>query len=222
MNRAVPIILAILISAAVFGGVGYWLGTQKAEKAASTATATVTTTAKTSGTATADVTADWKTFTNNRYGYTIKYPSNWYVQSDSSESDFSQRGGADVGITYIGGDTAWSNYSKFDYTLGDLPEDRQVVSLLVHKTEQSLDDYFDAVYNVSANEISGKSTSKISGKDILKFTATSVSDHPVGAVGLMALVKVNNGIMSFSYTVNKTSDQSAIFNSMISTLIFTK
>jgi len=65
MNKALPIILAILISAAVFGGVGYWLGTQKAEKAASTATATVTTTAKTSGTATADVTADWKSDAEN-------------------------------------------------------------------------------------------------------------------------------------------------------------
>ncbi len=54
MNRAVPIILAILISAAVFGGVGYWLGTQKAEQASSavTTTPTATTTVKASGTAT--------------------------------------------------------------------------------------------------------------------------------------------------------------------------
>jgi len=83
MNKALPIILAILISAAAFGGVGYYLGTQKADKSTTTATATVTTTA--SGTATADVTANWKTYTNDTYGFSFKYPSGWTISDQLQE-----------------------------------------------------------------------------------------------------------------------------------------
>lgn len=28
----------------------------------------------------ADVTADWKTYTNNKFGYSVEYPSNWYYK----------------------------------------------------------------------------------------------------------------------------------------------
>ncbi len=52
MNKTLPIILAILISAAVFGGVGYWLGTQKATTSSTSATASVTATASASATKT--------------------------------------------------------------------------------------------------------------------------------------------------------------------------
>jgi len=75
MNKALPIILAILISAAVFGGVGYWLGTQKAEKTASTASATATVNA--SATTSADVTANWKTYSSDELGISFKYPQEW-------------------------------------------------------------------------------------------------------------------------------------------------
>jgi len=31
---------------------------------------------------TPDPTADWKTYTNNRWGYSFKYPSNWFLNND--------------------------------------------------------------------------------------------------------------------------------------------
>ena len=83
------IILIIIAVAVVFGGGGYYLGTKKVAKTAATATATVTatTTAKTSGTATADVTADWKTYTNDEFHYSFKYPSEWVISSEKSSDE---------------------------------------------------------------------------------------------------------------------------------------
>ena len=42
MNRAVPIVLSILISAVLFGGVGFWLGTKQVSKTAATKSVTAT------------------------------------------------------------------------------------------------------------------------------------------------------------------------------------
>jgi hypothetical protein len=36
-------------------------------------------------TATTEHTDDWKSYSNNKYGFSLKYPKDWFVQEDSSE-----------------------------------------------------------------------------------------------------------------------------------------
>ncbi len=84
--------LLVVVSGGVFGAISYSFGKEKGktEQLAST-TATATATTKTSSTATTatstasasttsaatDETAGWKTYTNTKHGYSIKYPSQW-------------------------------------------------------------------------------------------------------------------------------------------------
>lgn len=88
-----PVTLAVLISAIVFGAGGYYLAnSQSASKTATvTSTNTATTTKSTPTTATTSTTAataNWKTYTNNTYGFEVKYPTE-LTQSDST--DFSKK-----------------------------------------------------------------------------------------------------------------------------------
>lgn len=208
MSTGMVVGIAVLV-AIVFGGGAYAYVNNKAEKEKKDLNAQIAELQdQVSSLQTTTTTASWKTFSNSRYGYSIKYPEKWYVQTDNSEEDFTKRGGADVGIDYIGGDTYWSNYSNFDYTLGDEPTDRQVISLMIYKTDQSLNDFFNIRYNNSGTEISGKSTTTIQGKESMKFTITSKAS--------VVLVKLSNGIMLFN------TDESKTFDSMISSLKFTK
>jgi len=169
-------------------------------------------------TATTNPTADWKSFTSTRYGYTIKYPKTWFVNSANSEADFTARG--ENPVDYIGGDTYWSNYLKFNYALPDTPVDRQLVSLLVYKTNKSPDEFFNSTYNDPKTTISAKSEIKINDNDALKFTFTS-KESPADATHI-ALIKVSNGMLMFSYSYFRSTgkDDTATFDSMISTLTF--
>ena len=82
-----PVVLAILVSAVVFGGLGYYLANSKFSTETSTVSPTYTTqaTVTTQPTtavslspatmATSDQTADWKSYNNTNLGFSIKYPS---------------------------------------------------------------------------------------------------------------------------------------------------
>ena len=78
----------IIVCAVVFGGIGYWYGTGVVEETEDVATITPasSTTATTSATisATADETADWKTYTNEEYGFSLQIPSNYSIQEEYS------------------------------------------------------------------------------------------------------------------------------------------
>jgi hypothetical protein len=80
----VPIVLSVLVSALVFGGLGYYFGqsmasnntTQTTTYSSPTATATVATIATTTPTPTSSA-ATTKAFENKDHGYSFKYPSDW-------------------------------------------------------------------------------------------------------------------------------------------------
>lgn len=78
----------------------------------------------------------WKTYRTRRYGYEIKYPYDWYVDTTYSESDFTQRGPMEDG-EFIGGDTIWSNYQNPNqYTAATIPSDFQAVFLSIYKVNE--------------------------------------------------------------------------------------
>jgi len=92
MHKSTIVLLGVLV-ALVFGISGYYLGLKtgidKKTSATASATATVTSTAtittKASATtsATADETANWKTYTNDTYGFSFKYPTTWNLNDDT-------------------------------------------------------------------------------------------------------------------------------------------
>ncbi len=87
-----PIILSILVSAILFGGLGYYLAnTKNATQVTSTTLADTTQTSIPTASATVTTSTDealnWKTYTNTKYSYSIKYPTNWaYTESPDTKS----------------------------------------------------------------------------------------------------------------------------------------
>jgi len=97
--------------------------------------------------------AETKTYANNTYGYSISYPSDWYV--DGSEADKPMVGrGSDNGL--IGGDLYVSNYpNPTQYNMdNEEPNDFQLMTMMVYpkNDSQNLTDfmrnkhYFDCDY----------------------------------------------------------------------------
>jgi hypothetical protein len=82
-----PIVLSVLLSALVFGGLAFYLGltqngNQKTPTVQPTTVATATTRASTPA---AELSpgeiANWKTYSNNKYNYSVKYPTDWKLNT---------------------------------------------------------------------------------------------------------------------------------------------
>jgi type II secretory pathway pseudopilin PulG len=91
MSKSGVIVLSIILTAviAISGTYAYMQNKANREKTdletqlatlQSSATATTSATIPT----TADKTADWKTYTNEEYGFSFKYPEDWVIEEDTS------------------------------------------------------------------------------------------------------------------------------------------
>lgn len=116
-------------------------------------------------------TADWPTYQNIRYQYSINYPTGWFVDTTYSEDDFTQRGPVEDN-EYIGGDTSWSNYQNTrQYNPGTVPADLKAVNLLIYKVQASstLDEFISAkrydYKNINQTSINGLVAMELSGSD---------------------------------------------------------
>lgn len=134
-SPSATIIYTVIVSAIVFGALGYWLGGKNNTATTTTKTATATVTAAASVTATStatDVTAGWKTYTNDTYGVNFKYPSDWILKEDTSNSCQS-----------FASITSPATKAEFDRlsaeSKGDLPISAQDISFSYCKTIQEAD-----------------------------------------------------------------------------------
>jgi hypothetical protein len=82
-----PMVLSVLLSAIIFGGLGYYLAnslnatnTTQSTTITSTATPTTVATAASSTSITGE-TADWKTYTATKYGFSFKYANEWDLRA---------------------------------------------------------------------------------------------------------------------------------------------
>lgn len=99
--EAVPLV-AIIVAVAAFAGLVYLMVTAGGKKGTTPTPTTVPTTnqavdytvntnaaninAVTNTNTAADVTKDWKTYTNRQNGFSFRYPKEWYIQSEQSNS----------------------------------------------------------------------------------------------------------------------------------------
>ncbi|MCR4276432.1 MAG: hypothetical protein NUV90_03540 [Candidatus Parcubacteria bacterium] len=146
--------------------------------------------------------ANWKVYSNTRYSYTIKYPSNWYVHTTNSEKDFTQRGlgGSDV----IGGDTSFSNYQEeFSYD-NPAPSDLLSVNLMIYKIESNIN--YDQFISSKGFHDDGMENISINGISALRLTGVT-TDHPVGVTVVNTFIKVGNKMFLFNYSGSPISQQ---------------
>lgn len=152
-------------------------------------------------------TTNWKTYTNNLYNYTVKYPANWYVDTTSSEKDFSQRGPAEDN-TFMGGDTIFRNYpNQFSYNTGNPPpKDFFSVNLMIYKvpTTITFDEFISSEFRYDRYE--KKENIIINGKNALQLTRID-NDIFMGQTGINTFIKVEDKMFSFSYAGNPITQE---------------
>lgn len=137
-------------------------------------------------------TANWKTYSNTRYAYTIKYPTSWFVDTTYSENDFTLRE-SDI----IGGDTIWSNYQNPNqYDLGTVPSDLEAVFLLIYKTDAQTT--LDTFINLKNFLYSNKESVNINGLSGIRLT----NDLKNGLTSKIVLLKAGNNVFDFSHSIN--------------------
>jgi hypothetical protein len=91
--KLVYTVLLIIFTATVFLAIGFWAGT--GNKTSSTIPTppvppvpTLSANPSVTFTATADATASWKTYTNETYGFSFKYPNDWTFSESSSSAAY--------------------------------------------------------------------------------------------------------------------------------------
>lgn len=90
-------VILFVVLALILGAIGGYYYSKNKEGKTTTSTVTPTSTSTT----TSDETASWKTYTNSKYGYSIKYPTNWaYREFPDTES------GAGLRLTSTASDPA--------------------------------------------------------------------------------------------------------------------
>lgn len=80
-------------------------------------------------------------YNNQQYGYTVAFPSTWYLNTDSSETKLTLANIEEKNIN-SGGQTFWSNYKNInDYSPEQKPEDFRLLGLIIYEAQgMSTDD----------------------------------------------------------------------------------
>jgi hypothetical protein len=97
-SELIKILLAVIVTAILFGGAGYVLGNKNNIKPEAPAVpkAEVEEVVESSpiveSSTSPDTTATWKTYTNDTYGFSFKYPASWveYTQEGNAGNDFAK------------------------------------------------------------------------------------------------------------------------------------
>lgn len=136
-------IMLVGVTAAVFLAIGYWAGKQTAtleeDETTTTpitaATASTTTPEATATTSATDETADWKTYTNEKYGFSFKYPATWKVSDFPTDQETAQRMSVepDNEVKGLGLET-------FSVNIADLSEQSKTFDEFIQENFQQLKD----------------------------------------------------------------------------------
>lgn len=153
-----------------------------------------------------DETANWKTYTNQRVGFSIKYPINWDVKS-IDEAD------ATINTTYFGDPTIKS------FTNNMLPLVTLVVKLDPNNEIKKIEE-------VPETESMSDVVGSFQTKDIVwrKITVDNINavrtTHIYCQSGQCEAVIFKKGELVFGLTMNQGEPDLQIFNSMLATFTF--
>lgn len=188
-----PVSLTLVISAIIFGSLGYYVASDKnatvtqtyttqttaTTQPAAKATSTSAATSNTSTTTNTDETANWKTYTNDKHGFSFKYPPEWKLYNDIPLSPDvfgagpSEEGGEALFQVIVSSETSAESYitdlKKYYETTSNikLVSDESVTKFDSNARKLTYTvglDYTNSDYVISKNnivyEITGESTDK--------------------------------------------------------------
>lgn len=160
-------------------------------------------------TAATDETADWKTHSNQKFGYSFKYPpTGWFIHSQYSNLDFRV---VDGGHT-IGGDTTVANYAEpAGTTKENTPDDMYSLHFKVYRTQgaATLEEFtggYDDMPSATKTDVT------VSGLDALKLSWPTRTDAPKLKI---TLIKGEDKFYEFNYSGASIDKAGAIFEQII-------
>ncbi len=201
------VILAVLI----IGGFGWYAYStmQPEEEVVITPTkkSTPTATSTVSPTPTADKTADWRVYTNKKYGYSIKYPSDWIIKTSGNDILVQNKKG-DIYASNEGVESGNKVKGSF-ITISSANKDNS----------QTLENYLKSVFYENDNAVFEKIT-------INTYSGLKLKDlDEIWPGDIMIHVNNDNQVVSLTLNISDDSETTAstnIFNKMLSTFKFTK
>lgn len=163
-----------------------------------TTPATTPTTTTPTTTTTTDETADWKTYTNEKYGYSFKYPKGWIVASYSKDEDV---------------------------VLSDQPGGHWLFGVRVSSNTDNLS--LETIANKEADKrvkATGENLSKadISSLKLGGLEAKQIVVSPVGDYGNTEVVSIKGKNIIEIPGDTSTQENKNIFEGILSTFQFTK
>ncbi len=217
-------VLVIVLVAIVFGSAGYYVGKVRSKSKPETpvalnsnqgslsSTLTQTAVSNASASTTPDATADWKTYTNDTYGFSFKYPGEWTV----SEKTYSKPG--DEILTVTSPDTAKkiADRTNNPFTKGDIG----IRFTTMPATDSTSNTIAIWMADQFTNSITAKNKTSESIEGAQAYGAEIQADPSYYAM----LVQANNGLFALDFGADtaKKSELSTNVSQILSTFKFTK
>ncbi|OGD57163.1 hypothetical protein A2V71_01925 [Candidatus Berkelbacteria bacterium RBG_13_40_8] len=203
------VLIVVVLGAAGYFGWYYLMGPgKKVETSTSTPTATTTTpstnttTPTTTTPTTTDKTAGWKTYTNETYGFSFKYPSSMTL----SEKTWSKDGDEVIALTNTDSKTK-------------TPDMTVRYSKLTAKTDE-------VTSNTIGVWLKDKFTSEITAKNVTTETINGVkfndAEMQADPSYFAMLVSNDNGIYAIDFSVQSKATLTETLKTLLTTFKFTK
>jgi uncharacterized protein YpmB len=129
----------------------------------------------------APVFSDYK---NQKYGYSVSYPNNWYISSSEAEDEL-VKPDLESGMDYsFGGQVFWSNYANIDdFTPQDKPDDFRLLGLTIYQGDDETITDFSQKIGISEDSVEAdfQTTGNLSGKQFI-FTGLAGTDLQITVI----------------------------------------
>ncbi|MBD3238817.1 MAG: hypothetical protein GF332_04235 [Candidatus Moranbacteria bacterium] len=85
-----------------------------------------------------EIQEQWQQYTNNKYGYSLRYPNDWYIEDENANAPIENTDFEDNSIK-TGGELILSNYNLDQLNPDDpqsLPDDFRIMRLLIYQDDK--------------------------------------------------------------------------------------
>jgi len=212
-NPSKIFILIFIAVLTVIGIVGYVLGSRKNQTVNQQTITISPTVSQPSPTATPDETANWKTYTNKKYNYSVAYPSTWILREEPNVSFSSPINESTANGTLINGGTIVifvDNNRAF-----------------TNKSLTTIDALYDFYKNVYSNKsqtdfiVTDRKYITVSGEPALRYIAEAPGLADGTMVGTMVVYKNDIYRIDVNYGKNNKQEVIELFDQILSTFKFT-